>query len=48
MAAELPNYVESSVPNPLDKRVSWYKSTLPSYAGIFLWVAFIWGFQRRR
>ncbi len=40
MAVELPNYVESSVPNPLEKRVPWYKSTFPSYAGIFLWVAF--------
>jgi purine-cytosine permease-like protein len=40
MAAELPNYVESSVPNPVSKRVPWYKSTFPSYAGIFLWVAF--------
>ncbi len=43
MAAELPNYVGSSVPNPLDKRVPWYKSTFPSYAGIFLWVAFYLG-----
>jgi len=43
MAAELPNYVESSVPNPLSKRVPWYKSTFPSYAGIFLWVAFYLG-----
>jgi len=43
MAAELPNYVASSVPNPLSKRVPWYKSTFPSYAGIFLWVAFYLG-----
>jgi len=43
MAAELPNYVLSSVPNPLSKRVPWYKSTFPSYAGIFLWVAFYLG-----
>jgi cytosine permease len=43
MAAGLPSYVESSVPNPLDKRVPWYKSTFPSYAGIFLWVAFYLG-----
>lgn len=40
MAAELPNYVVSSVPNPVSKRVPWYKSTFPSYAGIFLWVGF--------
>ncbi|MEJ2009080.1 MAG: cytosine permease [Acidobacteriota bacterium] len=43
MAAELPNYVASSVPNPASKRVPWYKSTFPSYAGIFLWVAFYLG-----
>ena len=43
MAAELPNYVASSVPNPAGKRVAWYKSTFPSYAGIFLWVAFYLG-----
>jgi len=43
MATELPNYVLSSVPNPLGKRVPWYKSTFPSYAGIFLWVAFYLG-----
>jgi cytosine permease len=43
MAAELPNYVASSVPNPAGKRVPWYKSTFPSYAGIFLWVAFYLG-----
>ncbi len=40
MASELPKYVQSSVPNPAGKRVPWYKSTAPSYAGIFLWVAF--------
>ncbi len=43
MAAELPSYVGSSVPNPVSKRVPWYKSTLPSYAGIFLWVGFYLG-----
>ncbi len=43
MAAGLPNYVQSSVPNPVSKRVPWYKSTFPSYAGIFLWVAFYLG-----
>ncbi len=43
MAAELPNYVVSSVPNPVSKRVPWYKSTFPSYAGIFLWVGFYLG-----
>ena len=43
MAAELPNYVALSVPNPASNRVPWYKSTFPSYAGIFLWVAFYLG-----
>src|SRR5579872_7232801 len=40
MGVKLPNYVQSSVPNPASKRVAWYKSTFPSYAGIFLWFAF--------
>ncbi|HVA00317.1 MAG TPA: cytosine permease [Terriglobia bacterium] len=43
MASTLPKYVQSSVPNPLSKRVPWYKSTAPSYAGIFLWVGFYLG-----
>jgi purine-cytosine permease-like protein len=43
MVNKLPNYIQSSVPNPASKRVAWYKSTFPSYAGIFLWVAFYLG-----
>lgn len=43
MASQLPAYVRSSVPNPPGKRVPWYKSTAPSYAGIFLWVGFYLG-----
>lgn len=40
MAATLPDYVKVSVPNPSSNRAPWYKNTFPSYAGIFLWVAF--------
>jgi cytosine permease len=36
----LPSYLGMARPNPPDKRVPWYKSTAPAYAGIFLWVAF--------
>lgn len=43
MAAWLPDYIKSSVPNPLSKRAPWYKNTFPAYAGIFLWVAFYLG-----
>jgi cytosine permease len=40
MATALPEYVRASVPNPPGNRQPWYKNTAPSYAGIFLWVAF--------
>ncbi len=36
----VPQYVSRSVPVPLSSRVPWYKSTFPTYAGIFLWVGF--------
>ena len=36
----VPQYVSRSVPVPLGSRVPWYKSTFPTYAGIFLWVGF--------
>jgi cytosine permease len=36
----LPDYISKSVPNPAEKRAPWYANTAPSYAGIFLWVAF--------
>lgn len=43
MATTLPDYVRASVPNPTSNRGPWYKNTAPSYAGIFLWVAFYLG-----
>jgi cytosine permease len=43
MATALPDYVKASVPNPMAKRAPWYKNTFPSYAGIFLWVAYYLG-----
>lgn len=36
----LPDYIAKAVPVPADKRTPWYASTAPSYAGVFLWVAF--------
>lgn len=36
----LPEYVARSVPVPLASRVPWYKSTFPTYAGIFLFVGY--------
>src|SRR5260370_40332881 len=38
MERVVPQYVSCSVPVPLNNRVPWYKSTVPTYAGIFLWV----------
>jgi len=38
--ASLPSYLASAKPNPLEKRGPWYANTAPSYAGIFLWIAF--------
>ncbi len=38
--ASLPDYVAASIPNPVSNRAPWYKNTAPSYAGVFLWVAF--------
>ena len=38
--ATLPSYLSMARPNPPDRRVPWYKSTAPTYAGIFLWVVF--------
>ncbi len=40
MERVVPQYVSCSVPVPLNNRVPWYKSTFPTYAGIFLWVGF--------
>ncbi len=36
----LPDYLAKAVPNPAGKRAPWYANTAPSYAGIFLWIAF--------
>ena len=36
----LPDYLAKAVPNPMEKRAPWYANTAPSYAGIFLWIAF--------
>jgi cytosine permease len=36
----LPNYLGMAKANPPENRVPWYKSTAPTYAGIFLWVVF--------
>ncbi|WP_263383815.1 cytosine permease [Granulicella arctica] len=40
MARTVPQYVECSIPVPQASRTPWYKSTFPTYAGIFLWVGF--------
>jgi cytosine permease len=36
----LPEYIARAVPNPKTNRAPWYANTAPTYAGIFLWVAF--------
>ncbi|HSW45041.1 MAG TPA: cytosine permease, partial [Phycisphaerae bacterium] len=36
----LPAYLSSAKPNPMDKRAPWFATIAPSYAGIFLWIAF--------
>ena len=36
----LPDYISKAVPNPQKNRAPWYVNTAPSYAGIFLWIAF--------
>lgn len=40
MDRPIPAYVASSLPVSQAERVPWYKSTFPTYAGIFLWVGF--------
>lgn len=40
MEHNVPQYVSCSVPVSRASRVPWYKSTFPTYAGIFLWVGF--------
>ena len=39
----LPGYLKSARPNPVANRASWYRNTMPSYAGIFLSVPFMAG-----
>lgn len=39
----LPDYIAKAVPNAQSNRAPWYVNTAPSYAGIFLWVAFYQG-----
>jgi cytosine permease len=36
----LPPYLAKAVPNPMRNRAPWYANTAPTYAGIFLWIAF--------
>ncbi len=36
----LPEYLAKSSPNPASNRAPWYTNTAPTYAGIFLWIAF--------
>ena len=36
----LPDYIAKSSPNPPQNRAPWYANTAPSYAGVFLWIAF--------
>lgn len=36
----LPDYLAKAVPNPPTKRAPWFSNTAPTYAGIFLWIAF--------
>jgi cytosine permease len=36
----LPDYLAKTTPNPISKRSPWYVNTAPSYAGVFLWIAF--------
>jgi cytosine permease len=36
----LPDYLSKASPNPKGNRAPWYVNTAPTYAGIFLWIAF--------
>lgn len=36
----LPAYITKTSPNPATNRAPWYVNTAPSYAGVFLWIAF--------
>jgi cytosine permease len=36
----LPDYLAKTTRNPVANRAPWYVNTAPSYAGVFLWIAF--------
>jgi cytosine permease len=36
----IPAYIRNAAPVPAEKRAPWYMNTAPTYAGIFLWIAF--------
>jgi cytosine permease len=36
----LPAYIAKTAPNAASNRAPWYVNTAPSYAGVFLWIAF--------
>ena len=36
----LPPYIAKTAPNPPSNRAPWYVNTAPTYAGVFLWIAF--------
>ncbi len=36
----LPDYLSKAAPNPKGNRAPWYVNTAPTYAGVFLWIAF--------
>lgn len=36
----LPDYLAKAARNPIANRAPWYVNTAPSYAGVFLWIAF--------
>lgn len=36
----LPDYIAKAKPNPITNRAPWFVNTAPTYAGVFLWVAF--------
>ena len=40
MTNSLPDYISKTARNPEGNRAPWYANTAPSYAGVFLWIAF--------
>ena len=39
----LPDYLATAKPNPMENRAPWFKNTMPTYAGVFLWFVFWMG-----